>query len=96
MVLPALQCCDIRANYGDVTALTEIGISFEAGLIHAVVAQNGAGKTTFFRVAAGLVRPNIGTLSINGRQLRFGDVAEKSNLPQLLEVELMSGANEWS
>ena len=30
------------------------------GLIHAVVGQNGAGKTTFARVAAGLVRPQSG------------------------------------
>ena len=72
---PALQCRDIQVNYGDVTALSEVGISFEPGLIHAVVGQNGAGKTTFARVAAGLVRPSTGTLSINGKELPFGNVS---------------------
>ncbi len=72
---PALRCRDIHVAYGDVIALTEIGIEFEQGMIHAVVGQNGAGKTTFARVAAGLVRPDAGTLSINGRELRFGRVA---------------------
>ncbi len=71
---PALQCCGIRVTYGDVTALADLAIAFEPGVIHAVVGQNGAGKTTFARVAAGLVRPDAGTLSINGRELRLGRV----------------------
>ncbi len=37
--------------------------------------QNGAGKTTFARVAAGLVRPDAGSLEIDGRPLRLGRVA---------------------
>ena len=40
-----------------------------------MVGQNGAGKTTFARVAAGLVRPDAGTLAIDGRPLRLGRVA---------------------
>ena len=40
-----------------------------------MVGQNGAGKTTFARVAAGLVRPDAGSLDIDGRPLRLGRVA---------------------
>ena len=40
-----------------------------------MVGQNGAGKTTFARVAAGLVRPDAGSLHIDGRPLRLGRVA---------------------
>ena len=72
---PALQCCGIRVTYGDVTALADLTIAFKPGAIHAVVGQNGAGKTTFARVAAGLVRPDAGALSIDGRELRPGRVA---------------------
>ena len=72
---PALRCRGIRVTYGEVTALADLEIAFARGAIHAVVGQNGAGKTTFARVAAGLVRPDAGTLAIEGRALRLGRVA---------------------
>lgn len=71
----ALSCRNIRVAFGEVTALAGISVDFPTGGIHAVVGQNGAGKTTFARVAAGLVKPDAGELSINGRNLRFGSVA---------------------
>jgi len=73
---PALRCRGISVTYGEVTALAEVGLDLEPGRVHAFVGQNGAGKTTFARVAAGLVRPDAGSLSIHGRELRFGRVAE--------------------
>ena len=57
------------------TALAGLDIAFPRGAIHAVVGQNGAGKTTIARVAAGLVRPDAGSLRIDGRPLRLGHVA---------------------
>ena len=72
---PALSCRGIRVTYGEVTALADLDITFPRGAIHAVVGQNGAGKTTFARVAAGLVRPDAGSLVIEGRTLRLGRVA---------------------
>ena len=72
---PALHCRGIRVTYGEVTALADLEIAFSRGAIHAVVGQNGAGKTTFARVAAGLVRPDAGSLAIDGRALRLGRVA---------------------
>ena len=73
---PALRCRGISVAYGEVAALAEVGLELEPGRIHAFVGQNGAGKTTFARVAAGLVRPDAGSLSIHGRKLRFGRVEE--------------------
>ena len=72
---PALHCRGIRVTYGEVAALADLEIAFARGAIHAVVGQNGAGKTTFARVAAGLVRPDAGSLHIDGRTLRLGRVA---------------------
>ena len=72
---PALGCRGIRVTYGEITALADLEIAFARGAIHAVVGQNGAGKTTFARVAAGLVRPDAGSLAIDGRPLRLGRVA---------------------
>jgi general nucleoside transport system ATP-binding protein len=70
----AIECRDVSVRYGDVAALTGVSIAFAPQLIHAVVGQNGAGKTTFARVAAGIVRPVQGTLAIGGRDVPVGNV----------------------
>jgi len=70
----ALECRDISVNYGDVAALVEVSVKFPPRMIHAVVGQNGAGKTTFARVAAGIVRPASGVLRIEGRDVPTGRV----------------------
>ncbi|MEZ5666080.1 MAG: ATP-binding cassette domain-containing protein [Alphaproteobacteria bacterium] len=72
--LPALTCDDITVTYGDVVALSDVSLRFPAGMVHAVVGQNGAGKTTFARVAAGIVRPGKGRVTIGGRAVPAGDV----------------------
>ncbi|WP_430439378.1 ABC transporter ATP-binding protein [Shinella sp.] len=72
----ALECRDVTVKFGDVTALSEVSASFAPGQIHAVVGQNGAGKTTFARVAAGLVRPTFGAVDVMGQEIRTGQVRE--------------------
>jgi ABC-type uncharacterized transport system ATPase subunit len=70
----ALACRDVSVSYGDVAALVGVSIAFAPNLIHAVVGQNGAGKTTFARVAAGIVKPQSGTLLVGGREITTGNV----------------------
>jgi ABC-type uncharacterized transport system ATPase subunit len=73
--LTALECDDVTVTYGDVVALHDVSVAFHSGGIHAVVGQNGAGKTTFARVCAGLVRPSSGRLHIAGAPVATGDVS---------------------
>jgi simple sugar transport system ATP-binding protein len=70
----ALECRDVSVSYGEVRALVGVSVAFAPRMIHAVVGQNGAGKTTFARVAAGLVRPTSGSLIIEGNEVRTGSV----------------------
>ena len=46
----ALVLDGVTVQYDTVKALSDVSIAFEEGRIHAVVGQNGAGKTTFARV----------------------------------------------
>ncbi|WP_252869796.1 ATP-binding cassette domain-containing protein [Brucella pituitosa] len=73
---PIFECHDVTVRYGSIVALSDVGAVFERGKIHAVVGQNGAGKTTFARVLAGLVRPASGELKIDGRPLLGGNVRD--------------------
>lgn len=70
----ALECRQVTVRFGAVTALAEVSVAFDAGQIHAVVGQNGAGKTTFARLVAGLVAPTLGEVTVAGQRLRGGDV----------------------
>ncbi|MBV9221212.1 MAG: ATP-binding cassette domain-containing protein [Methylobacteriaceae bacterium] len=70
----ALECRNVSVNYGDLAALAGVSVAFAPRLIHAVVGQNGAGKTTFARVAAGIVRPDEGAIEIDGRSVPTGSV----------------------
>ncbi|MBC2775254.1 ATP-binding cassette domain-containing protein [Rhizobium sp. AQ_MP] len=73
---PALECRDVTVRFGPTTALEDVSVAFAAGEIHAVVGQNGAGKTTFARTAAGLLQPSSGGVDVLGREVRPGDVGE--------------------
>ena len=70
----AIECRGVSVEYGDVKALVDVSVGFAPRMIHAVVGQNGAGKTTFARVAAGIVQPGRGTLVIGGREVPVGNV----------------------
>ncbi|MCB1496822.1 MAG: ATP-binding cassette domain-containing protein [Bauldia sp.] len=72
----ALACRDVSVNFGPVAALADVSVNFAEGMIHAVVGQNGAGKTTFARVAAGIVRPDKGGVEIAGREVPVGHVGQ--------------------
>ena len=69
-----LACRNVAVRYGDVVALDDVSIAFDRGLIHAVVGQNGAGKTTFARVVSGLVRAQQGAVEIGGAPIPGGNV----------------------
>ncbi|MEV4111482.1 ABC transporter ATP-binding protein [Nonomuraea sp. NPDC049695] len=53
-------------RYGDVTALDGFDLRVEPGEIAGLVGHNGAGKTTFFEIAAGLVRADAGSVVARG------------------------------
>ena len=53
--------------YPGVVALNEISVDFRKGEIHAIVGENGAGKSTFIKVITGAVRPESGIITVSGK-----------------------------
>src|ERR1051326_3685823 len=62
----ALEAEDIRKTFGHFTALGGVTLRVERGEFLALFGRNGAGKTTFLKVAATLVRHTHGKLRIEG------------------------------
>ena len=54
-------------------ALDGLSLDVAGGEIVAVIGPNGCGKSTFLRVAAGLLAPEHGTISLDGRSIREPD-----------------------
>lgn len=66
VVTAVLRACGLRKRFGEVTALDGFDLEVDAGEVAGLVGHNGAGKTTFARATAGLVRPDAGRLEVDG------------------------------
>lgn len=55
----------ITKKFPGVTALNNVSVSFSAGKVHALIGENGAGKSTFINVLSGGIQPDSGTIQIN-------------------------------
>src|SRR6185369_7754036 len=66
----ALEAEDIRKTFGHFTALAGITLRVQRGEFLALFGRNGAGKTTFLKIAATLVRHTHGKLCIEGVDVR--------------------------
>jgi simple sugar transport system ATP-binding protein len=58
---------DIHKHYGPVKANDGISLVVEPGTIHGILGENGAGKSTLMKVLSGFLRPDSGTLLLDGR-----------------------------
>jgi ABC-type sugar transport system ATPase subunit len=56
----------IAKQYPGVRALRDVSIDLRRGEVHALIGENGAGKSTLIRVLSGDVRPDAGSVSIDG------------------------------
>lgn len=61
-----LQTHQLSAGYGDFRALSGIDVSVGAGEVIALIGANGAGKSTFLKTIAGLLRPTGGQVLYKG------------------------------
>jgi ABC-type sugar transport system ATPase subunit len=67
--VPAVAIRGLSKRYGGVQALVEMEFEAERGTIHAVVGENGAGKSTLMKILAGVVRPDAGTIELDGEEV---------------------------
>ena len=68
---PLLRMEGVSKSYGGVRALDSADLTIKAGRVHAILGENGAGKSTLIKVLAGVVAPDSGRISIEGREVVF-------------------------
>jgi ribose transport system ATP-binding protein len=65
--MPALKLSNIRKAFGPTVALDGVHLELRQGEVHALIGENGAGKSTLMNVIAGALRPDDGSMEIDGR-----------------------------
>lgn len=61
-----LKLNHISKLYPGVVALDDMNMEFREGEVHAIVGENGAGKSTMIKTISGAIEPTSGTIEING------------------------------
>lgn len=68
-----IQVTELQKKYNDVTVLDIPAINIQAGESFGLVGNNGAGKTTFFRLILDLIEATKGEVRIDGQKVKRSD-----------------------
>src|SRR5688572_31097108 len=75
-----LTAREVSKRYGPVVALQSATLVVEPGEIHALLGANGAGKSTLVKVLTGVIRPDAGTILLNGTETRVSSPAQAARI----------------
>lgn len=87
-----IEARGIRKAFGSLTVLRDIDLDIKKGEVTAIIGPNAAGKTTLNKMILGLVRPDAGTLRIDGQVIglsaayraRIGYMQQSPRFPENL------------
>jgi ABC-2 type transport system ATP-binding protein len=106
MATPAIRAHEVAKRYGQVQALHDLSFEVRPGELFGLVGPDGAGKTTFLRLLACLLRPDGGTAEVDGVNVttdpaevkrRIGYMSQRFSLAGTLSVleNLLYVAEVW-
>ncbi|MCX7304132.1 MAG: sugar ABC transporter ATP-binding protein [Hyphomicrobiales bacterium] len=67
--VPFVSARGISKSFAGIEVLRDVDLDLAKGEIHALLGENGAGKSTFAKILAGIHLPTRGTLSLDGRTI---------------------------
>jgi ABC-2 type transport system ATP-binding protein len=82
----AVSARGLTKRFGDTRALGDVTLDVAPGELFALIGPDGAGKTTFFRLVAGLIRPTGGAIAVREVQT-FGFVPQRFGLYEDLSID---------
>ena len=65
---------DLNKSFSGIKALDNIQFDLYPGEVHALMGENGAGKSTFMKILMGLILPDSGSINFNGEFIENMDV----------------------
>lgn len=61
-----IEMKNVTKRFGSITAVDHVSVTIKEGNVFGLIGTNGAGKSTVLRMAAGVYRPDEGSISIDG------------------------------
>jgi rhamnose transport system ATP-binding protein len=77
---PLISARGISKSFAGVEVLRDVDLDLMPGEIHALLGENGAGKSTFAKILAGVHRPTRGALTLNGTPVEIGSPIDAQRL----------------
>ena len=97
-----IEVSGLSKRYGGIVALREATFSARAGEVHALIGENGAGKSTFIQILSGAVRHDGGSIQLDGADYRPAnpDAAQASGIAAVFQElslipDLTAEQNIW-
>ena len=66
MVNDIISVNGISKSFGPISALCDVSLSVQQGLVTAIVGDNGSGKSTLIKLLSGNLVPDAGTITVEG------------------------------
>jgi len=91
MVVSAVKASGVRKSYGDFLALKGMDMELKKGEILGLIGENGAGKSTFLKILAGLLDPDSGSIEYFGMDFFSNKDRIKKRIGYLPETDSLYG-----
>ncbi len=75
-----LEGIDLKKSFGRKVVVQDVNVRIPRGMVVGLLGPNGAGKTTTFRMIAGFLQPDTGTVLLDGKDITTREVHERALL----------------
>lgn len=79
-IVPRLELIGVSKAFGGVSAVSDVSLATAPGEIHALVGENGAGKSTVMNMISGVLTPDGGEIRLDGMAVSLGSPKHAQNL----------------
>ena len=69
----ALEVRGVSKSYGAVEALSDVSFEVHAGTVLGLIGDNGAGKSTLIKCISGMLRPDTGSVLVDGHEIELAN-----------------------
>jgi branched-chain amino acid transport system ATP-binding protein len=96
MAEPLLRALGLVKRFGGLVATDTVSLSVAAGQVHALIGPNGAGKTTLVAQLSGQIRPDVGNIQFDGRDVTALSMAARVHLGLARSFQITSVLRDFT
>lgn len=64
-----IEAINISKDFDNIKAVDQVSVDIQEGIVFGFVGSNGAGKSTLLRMLSGIIKPDRGTIKIDGMEI---------------------------